>query len=195
MIKTTDELILQLNNYANPNTKIARMEKNKELYKIKKGFYETDINTNPFYLTNILYGPSYISFQKALGYYGLIPERVYQITCATAGKHKSKEYTNVFGTFTYKDVPINVFSYGIDKIEENGYAYFIASKEKAICDMIYEYSPVGSIKELEMLLFEDLRIDEEAFYSLDLDKMQQISTLYNTKNHKLLNGLLRRRLK
>ena len=138
MIKTTDELIRELTEYANPNTKIARMVDNNELYKIKKSLYETDSNTNPFYISGVLYGPSYISFQTALYYYGLIPERVYQITCATSNKRRIKQYTNHFGSFIYRDIPIDAYPYGIIRNEENGYCYYMATKEKAICDMLWD---------------------------------------------------------
>ena len=98
MIKTTNELKLELNNYSNIITKISRLVRDKKLFKIKQGLYETDNKINPFFLSNIIYGPSYISFQTALAYYGIIPERVYVITSATSNKHKSKEYINDFGT-------------------------------------------------------------------------------------------------
>ena len=34
-------------------------------------------------LANVLYAPSYVSFDYALSYYGMIPERVHEITSAT----------------------------------------------------------------------------------------------------------------
>ena len=193
MIKTTNELELELNNYANFNTKISRLVRDKKLYKVKQGIYETNNNINPFYLTNIIYGPSYISFQTALAYYDMIPERVYVITSATTNKHKSKEYKNEFGTYLYKDVPSNVYPYGIERIEENGYCYFIATKEKALCDMIYEYKPVFSMKDIEALLFEDLRIDEDKFKELDMELLINLASLYKTINHKILINYIRRK--
>ena len=72
MIKTTNELKLELNNYSNFITKISRLVRDKKLFKIKQGLYETDNKINPFFLSNIIYGPSYISFQTALAYYGII---------------------------------------------------------------------------------------------------------------------------
>jgi len=69
MVKTTRDLILELSNYANPNTKIKRLVNEHKLYKIKKGLYITDINTDPYYLADLINGPSYISFQtSALSY-------------------------------------------------------------------------------------------------------------------------------
>lgn len=191
MIKTTKELELELSNYSNPNTKISRMLKNKELFKIKQGLYETRKEINPFCLSNIIYGPSYISFQTALAYYGLIPERVYVICSATSNKHKTKEFKNEFGIYSYKDIPQSAYPFGLKRIEEDGYCYFIATKEKAICDMLYEYKPVTSINEIKLLLFEDLRINEEIFASLDFNLLIELSCLYKTTNHKILIKFLR----
>ena len=39
-------------------------------------------------LANLIYGPSYVSYEYALTYYGLIPERVFEVTSATTQKNK-----------------------------------------------------------------------------------------------------------
>ena len=126
-------------------------------------------------------------------YYGLIPERVYQITCATSNKRRIKQYTNHFGSFIYRDIPIDAYPYGIIRNEENGYCYYMATKEKAICDMLYTYSPVYSVKEIEKILFDDLRIDDDNFSLLDMKLMVDIASLYRSTNHKLLISLVRRK--
>ena len=67
------------------------MVKNKQIFPITKGLYETNEHVNPFYLANPIYSPSYISFETALAYYDLIPERVYMIKNATFKKKKRKK--------------------------------------------------------------------------------------------------------
>ena len=62
-----------------------------KLIKIRNGLYETEANTPSYLLAGSIYGPSYISFEYALSYYGLIPERVTTITCATFNKRKEKK--------------------------------------------------------------------------------------------------------
>lgn len=57
-----------------------------------------DVGTPPYLLAGSIYGPSYISFEYALSYYGMIPEAVYIVTCATFDK--KKKYETAFGTFT-----------------------------------------------------------------------------------------------
>ena len=93
----------------------------------------------------------------------------------------------------HKDVPSNVFPYGIERKEENGYCYFIATREKAICDILYEYKPVFSMKDMEELLFDDLRINEEVFNDLDIKLLIEIASLYKTTNHKVLVNYIRRK--
>lgn len=192
MVYYTNELINQLSNYANPMTKIQRMVKNGVLIKLKNGVFEDNKTTNPFYLSSVIYGPSYISFQTALRFYDLIPEKVIAITSATSQKRRTKTFTNYFGHYIYKDVPCNVFSIATKRIIENGYCYTIAEPEKAICDTLYLYSPVSSQKEIENLLFDDLRIDKESFIKLDLMKMKDIAINYHSINLNLLANYLRR---
>ena len=79
--------------YSNINNKISREIRDGNLYKIVNGLYETDPNTPGYLLASSIYGPSYISFEYALSYYGMIPERVTTITCATFAKKKKKQFS------------------------------------------------------------------------------------------------------
>lgn len=59
------------------------MVKSGEYIQIVKGFYETDKSTADYLLAGSIYGPSYLSFEFALAFCGLIPEAVYTFTSAT----------------------------------------------------------------------------------------------------------------
>jgi len=183
-------LIHEYSNYAIPDNKISRMVKKQVYTKIVKGLYETNKNAPGYLLTNAIYGPSYLSFDFALSYYGMIPETVYILTSACFEKKKKKEYQNEFGTFTYRDVPSEAYPLGIQIIKENDYTYCIATAEKAICDKLYTLSPVHNKKELKELLFEDLRIDEDEFKKLDKESLQQLCDLYHCTNLKILKTLI-----
>ena len=172
MIITTQQLKEQYCNYVDINGKIARDAKQWKLFPLVKGIYETNPNTNGSRLAQFIYGPSYLSFDYVLYQQGLIPEAVYNtFTCATNNKKKIKAYTNRFGTFIYRDVPKMVFSLGVLAFQDEEYSYQMATAEKALCDKLYTISPVKTIKDLERLLFEDLRIDEDKFY--ELNKQEQ----------------------
>lgn len=195
MIKTTEMLLAELKNYANPTTKLARMVKQNKYFPIVKGLYETDRTTPPYLLAGSIYGPSYISFEYALSFYGLIPEAVYTVTSATFEKKKKKIYETAFGTFTYRDVPSNVFSLDIRLLQEGDYFYRIASAEKAVCDQLYTLSPVAGIKELAAILLDDLRIEETELKKLNLNKLEFLAENYRSTNVKKLAVLLRRMAK
>ena len=61
---------------------------------------------------------------------------------------------------------------------------------KAICDKLYSLTPVGNVKELEMMLFEDLRIDEVIFDELDKSKLTELCDLYSSKTLHILKKYL-----
>ena len=192
MIKTTAMLLEELKEYASPKSKLSRMAERGECFPITRGLYETDPNVPAHLLAGSIYGPSYISFEYALGYYGLIPEAVYTVTCATFEKKKKKKYETSFGTFTYRDVPSEAFPLGIRLIQEGDYFYRIAEPEKALCDQLYTISPVPNIKKLMRLLTEDLRIEEAELKKLDANKVCEYNEAYRTTNIKKLCSLLRR---
>ena len=195
MIKTTAMILDEQRQYASPMHKFLRLVQEGEYIKITKGLYETDRSTPGYLLAGSIYGPSYLSFEFALGHYGMIPETVYTFTSATFGKGRKKVFENFFGTYTYRDVPSSVFSMGIEIKEEGNYSFMIASKEKAICDMLYKLSPVSNYKELQNLLFVDLRIDEQELKSINLENLGALAERYPNRNVKKFNGLMRRMLK
>lgn len=192
MIITTQQLKEKYSNYANAMTKIGRDVKQGKLFPIVKGIYETDEKTYGAKLAQVIYGPSYLSFDYALYHYGLIPEVVYNtFTCATYSKKKIKKYINKFGTFIYRDVPNAVYYLGVNLIEDGNYVYHMATPEKALCDKLYTISPVKSLKNLYTLLFEDLRIDESQFASLNKADILVLAPLYHSTNLNLLMKMIK----
>ena len=191
MIVTNQILKNNLEFYSNKNNKINRKIKNGELIPIKKGLYETDEKTSGYLLSSSIYGPSYLSFEFALSYYGLIPEKVVVYTNATFNKKKKKRYENYFGTYLYRDIPKDVYWIGIKLVEENGYSYQIATPEKALCDKLYTLNPLKNISELETLLLNDLRIDFNELMKLNVEEIKDISELYHCTNVKLLYKYIR----
>ena len=179
MIETMNTLKTKYSNYGNIYTKIKREVNNGVLFQIKRGIYSTSLNENSFAIANTLIAPSYISFETALAYYGMIPERVVLVMSATSGLNKIKMFKNNYGSFYYQDVYENVFNEGVDYVEvESGNKIYIASKEKALLDTISKISPRKSVKEVRELLFDDLRIDEIEFDNLNKDRLVELSKLY-----------------
>lgn len=186
MLVSFDALAQQFAGYTDVKGKIRREVQGGRLVQVARGLYETDARTDGKYLAGAIYGPSYLSFDYALSVHALIPEAVYAYTSATFRKGKTKRYENAFGTFLYHDVPAAVYPLGVEIKVEGGYSYQIASPEKALCDKLYSLSPVYSVRALKELLFDDLRIDEAAFFALQKDDISQLAPLYRATNLKLL---------
>ena len=178
--------------YANPLDKIKRDTDSGVIFRLTRGLYETNGGVNPCFLASSILSPSYLSFDWALAYYGLIPEKVFAITSASLKIRKNKTFINKFGRYEYSDIPINAFSEGLTYIEDGEYIAKIATKEKAICDSLSKWRVVRNIKDLKELLFIDKRIDEDEFSSCDFKLMIRLAALYQKTNLDLLIKLIRK---
>jgi predicted transcriptional regulator of viral defense system len=118
-------------------------------------------------IANHLYAPSYISMSSALRYYGLIPETVYTNQSMTI-KH-ARKFPTPIGNFDYKYISKEAFHIGVRSVNRDGYAFLIASPEKALCDLVANSTKVNLRyqKEVEIYLEEDIRMDMDEFYKLD----------------------------
>jgi len=183
---------------SNVNAKISYMVKQKVLIRLKKGLYTfselyQNSSVDMLSVANRLYVPSYVSFEYALSYYGLIPERVYEITSATL--YTKKVFQTPLGRFSYKPIPIEVYSLGVDWLYDdvNG-GKFIATAEKALCDKIRADRGLGRLnsKKMREYLLYDLRIDWEALLKFDVVVIEEIAKKYKSHNLKSLATLLRK---
>ena len=190
MIVTMLDLKVMYKDYTDINGRIKRDVDNNILFPLVRGIYETNGNTDGFMIASYIYGPSYLSFEYALSFHQLIPERVVVYTNATFNKRKSNTYNNHFGLFTYRDVPKEAFPFFVKAYELDTYSYFIASPEKALCDLLYIKQPVKSIKELKMLLFDDLRINKDIFDQLVFKDILYLSSKYISNNIKYLKKMI-----
>ena len=187
MIYDFQNLRIKYKEYSNIYQKINNECKKGILVKIKRGLYSDDLYNDKEVIANICYNPSYISFEYALSYYGVIPEFVSTFTSATFGKKNNKIYHMKDSTFDYRSVPDEVFPMGILIMKNsNDISYKIASKEKALCDLLYSKYPVRSIKDLKTLLFEDMRIDENEILKMDVEFIKEIAPLYHSNSLNVL---------
>lgn len=175
---------------SNVNEKISNLVRNKELIRLKKGFYTFSklYQTKPIDLlsvANTLYSPSYVSFDYALSYYGMIPERVSEVTSATSKNEKL--FDTPIGRFSYKKISLQAYSLGIDWIYDDiDGGRFIATAEKALCDKIKYDRGIGTLTQASMIeyLKYDLRIDISI--PLNYELIEIIATAYKSRNLKTL---------
>ena len=182
--------------FSNVNEKISNLIRNGDLIRLKKGFYtfSKPYQTKAIDLisaSNMLYTPSYVSFDYALSFYGMIPERVSEITSATSKNEKLFE--TPIGRFSYKKVSIEAYSLGVDWIYDDiEGGKFIATPEKALCDKIKYDRGIGTLTQYLMIeyLKYDLRLD--IINPLNYELIAIIATTYKSRNLKILATLVKK---
>lgn len=180
------------------NQKIRSLERNGEIIRVKRGLYVvnpevTGKTLSTELIASHLLAPSYLSMSSALRYYGLIPEAVYTMQSMTV-KH-SKDFDTPLGRFEYTFISRASFPIGVTTIKKEGYAFLIASPEKALCDLIANSPKVNLryMKEAEAYLEEDIRMDMENFMQMDLSVFEAYSRVgKKAESVKTLLKLLRR---
>jgi len=181
-----------LRDYSRPRDKISDLLKRGAIIRVKKGLYifGPEFSRGPYsreLLANLIYGPSYVSLDYALGYYGLIPERVETVTSVTCGKNRT--FSTPVGRFTYWAVPLPYYRLGIDLVPlDERRSFLLATREKALSDKIFRDrgSSVGTLAGMKTYLVENLRIDPGELSRLDMGRMQKISQYCRSRKIRLL---------
>lgn len=174
-------LVDQLKIYNFPRNKIQRLIKNGDIIRIKKGLYVGNNHDNYIdrrIMANLIYGPSYISLEYALSFWGFIPERVEEVTSIT--NKRNKRFQTPFGVFSYRYLPTNKFNIGVDLLQANQLSFFFATKEKALCDKLY-FSPKLTLTNQEDLIIyleDDLRIDMSELEDLNKELLLELKERY-----------------
>jgi len=183
-----------------PDEKVSELERKgliirvrRDLYIVSPKVHHQEISSE--LVANHLYGPSYVSLESALSYYGLIPERVYSMRSVCM--KLNKQYETGLGRFEYIKMPERYFPIGIhQEIINNSYSFLIATPEKALCDKIIATKnlKIQSVKAMRVYLEEDLRFDMQALTSFDVGIIRQCFELGRKKTEltqllKLLSDL------
>jgi hypothetical protein len=172
---TQQVLLSVLRDYRRPFDKINELTRQGYLLPIKRGLYIPGpklrlSRPDPFLLANHLYGPSYVSLDSALAFWGMIPERVMETVSITT--KFAKKYETAAGRFTYIHMLPPYYAFGIQQVTlTERQQVLMASPEKALCDKIITTSGIllRSKKQTMDLLLEDLRITETALKELRFD--------------------------
>jgi len=180
--------------YKSPRNKIANLETEGKLIRLKRGLYvvspdESQKLLSTELIANHIYGPSYVSMESALKYYGLIRESVRVLRSITT--KRSRVFENSISRFEYINCSEKYYSIGINQKIDNGYSFLIASPEKALCDLI-AYTPgvrPRFINALRIFLEDNIRLDMEAFFRMDNDIFKECAEVGKKKND--LNNLIK----
>jgi predicted transcriptional regulator of viral defense system len=160
---------------------LERYTKKGILVRLKKGLYMTKKDSpTTFFIANKLYQPSYISFETALSYYGLIPEAVYEIISSTT---KPTRIFEVEGKkFVYHKIKREAYI-GYETKKVNRERILMATPEKAFSDYLY-FVHLGKKKLNERLNLK----------GLNKKKIKEYVKFYQRKNFylKIKNDFLRK---
>jgi len=127
---------------------ISKIEKNK--------YFLTDSQINDFALANYIYHPSYISFESALNFYGILSQFPYEITSASLPKTAHKKFQDKI--FSYTHLQKDLF-WGYEKKDD----YLIALPEKALLDQLYLFAKG----------YKGINLDEYDFSKINLQVLKR----------------------
>ncbi|OGV68404.1 MAG: hypothetical protein A3K19_05230 [Lentisphaerae bacterium RIFOXYB12_FULL_65_16] len=164
---------------------LARWVRTGRLIQLRRRLYVLSatyrgIEPHPFLIANRLQPGSYVSFQSALAFRGLIPEHVPTVTSASTGRPCS--YDNPFGHFQFRHIRKTLFC-GYERVEvATGQFALIAVAEKALIDLLYitpRSDAAGYAEELRL----------QSPETFDLDRLQSMAS--QTGSHKVRRAVRR----
>jgi len=185
--------------YKKPRDAVSTLLKRGHIIRVRKGLYifgpmwrRTPLALES--LANLVYGPSAISTDYALAWYGLIPERVTTITSTTPGR--SRDFLTPVGYFSYTQLSSVRFSAGLTKQSGSGSSFIMAEPLKALADKVWtdsRFKPTSTASFTDYL-FADLRIDEDTLAKLIVsDRIEAIEHAYATRKVRWLMEYLQKK--
>jgi len=118
---------------------------------------------DPVVLVPMIYGPSYVSFESALRFFGLIPDVVHSIGAATA--RRSRVFETPMGLYEYTSVPVRTLLAGVQTVSfdlgDRTVSGFMASPARALADLAFIRRDIDWPAEGLRFLDESLRIDPD----------------------------------
>lgn len=191
------QLVASLHEYAKPRDRISALLADGSIIRLRKGLYVFGdrYRRAPLsreLLANLIYGPSYVSLDYALSHYGMIPERVENVTSVTTGENR--RFTTPLGVFTYRPLAQRRYAPGVHWSGEGDARYLMASPEKALVDKVWtdkRFSP-AKVGDFDAYLLEDLRVDEQRLSSLDPDQIAAIARGFASRKINMLANHLAR---
>ena len=176
----TRQILLDvLSDYKRPFDKLSELTKQGMLIPVKRGVFIPGsklkiTGPDPFLVANLIYGPSYVSLESALSYWGMIPEKVVGTVSVTT--RQTKKFRTQAGRFEYIRMPLPYYAFGLRQVSLTQKQHIlIASPEKALCDKIIATSGIflRSKKQTIEFLLEDLRISETSLRALNVSFLEE----------------------
>ncbi len=158
---TTVTLFFDGESPATIRTSLHRFVKEGKLTALRRGLYAFGPRYRKTALTgprvaNLLYQPSYLSERWALGWYGIIPEKVVTFTSVTP--RSTRRFTNDWGSFLYRTISRSSGS-GTVSVPVAGEEIVIAEGEQALLDLWYLEGGEWTPQRMESMRFNPEPVD------------------------------------
>lgn len=159
-----ETLLVGESDAAKAKVQLSRWHKAGKLIQLKRGYYvlaEPYRRTivNRYYIANLLKWPSYLSLEKALEFYGLIPDVISEYTSVTT--KRANRFRSEVGSFRYWHIKTELL-WGYQQLEIDRQKFFIAFPEKALLDLVY---------------LRGMKISKDYLESLRLQKLEMINCI------------------
>lgn len=169
-----------------PRDLAARLVREGSLVRIRRGLYIfgellRKHTVSREYLSNLIYGPSYVSLDYALSFYSMIPEKVFTVTSVSLGR--SREFTTPFGRFSYRMLGSDRYSTGISMESSGSISFLVASPEKALIDKVWSDTRATRSTSRRWLSYleEDLRLDMDKLSDFSPGMLRGIADAYSSE--------------
>ncbi|MBU2635310.1 hypothetical protein KJ841_02455 [Patescibacteria group bacterium] len=140
--------------------RISYYIKNKDLYRIRQGFYAKDRNYDRLELATKIYTPSYVSFETVLAKAGIIFQLYSQIFIAS---YLTREIIADNQKYSYRKIKDSVLTNNLGIEQKDNYS--IATAERAFLDVVYSNKNYH---------FDNLS-------NIDWNKVYEVLPIYNNK--------------
>jgi hypothetical protein len=190
-----DAAVILKAHYKAPLKALEALERRGILLRMKRGHYAIAHAFDPLRAANLIHSPSYISFETALSFYGLIPERTELILSVVDGRPMTIQ--TPVGNFSYISQSPKLFALGMDLHIIQQQTLPIANREKAVLDTLsranLKTDSITPDKILEYVV-ESLRVEEADLKKLSIKKMKAMAPLYrNLAPRKLVASLVKKK--
>lgn len=168
--------------YKAPNKLLEELVNKGQLIRLKKGLFTLASGYEPLAAAGTIHGPSYLSFETALGFYELIPERVHAVMSVVDNRQLRIEAGGHL--FIYRSQARDLFAAGMTAVNLNGRNVLIATREKAVLDTVAWYG-VNTRHITQSQLFGEIcssyRLDTEDLLKLSRKYLNALAPMYRSR--------------
>jgi predicted transcriptional regulator of viral defense system len=180
--------------YKAPNKHLELLVASGQLIRLKKGLFVPAERYDPLAAAASIHGPSYLSFETALGFYGMIPESVSTIFSVVDARQLRVEAAGHL--YIYRSQQRELFAQGMTAVNLGGRNVLIATKEKALLDTI-AWSGINTKQTTQSELFDSIcesyRFNDEDLHKLSRKQLAALATMYRSLAPRMFSQELAKR--